>query len=249
MSKVRNDRPTWAGRIPRHKIAELYKKDAAGICDEVLIDEVGIGLLVRIEHIFRARDANSGLASCPICRCEIAHDFDPAFLLRCDACNWELVWAEYQKSFRGKHLIASGMSVFMKEYVEQYRAARTPQEKLILIDTLIHRYHWELEGGLTGPGARDLIGGKPGEVIDFLNHLSYGTSSNPEILSTRQDWLDKVRASRQKAAEAIRERDRRAEEKRQKAEEKTRRSALKQQARRAEATGRSHEGGIHDAEQ
>ena len=39
MARVRNDRPTWAGRIPRHKIAELYKKDALGICDEELIEK------------------------------------------------------------------------------------------------------------------------------------------------------------------------------------------------------------------
>ncbi|MDE2700663.1 MAG: hypothetical protein OXI23_17485, partial [Gemmatimonadota bacterium] len=55
------------------------------------------------------------------------------------------------------------------------RVARSVQEKMILIDTLIHRYHWELEGGLSGPGARDLIGGKPNEIIDFLNNLSYGS--------------------------------------------------------------------------
>ena len=249
MTRVRNDRPTWAGRVPRHKIAELYKKDALGIHDEELIDDVGIGLLVRIEHIFRAKNANSGTASCPLCRSEITHDFDPAFLLRCDSCNWELAWGEYQKSFKGKHLIAAGMTAFLKEYVEQYRAARSPQEKMILIDTLIHRYHWELEGGLTGPGARDLIGGKPGEVIDFLNRLSYGTSSSPEILSTREEWLEKVRASREKAASKIRERDRRAEEKRLKAEEKARRAGLKMQARRAAAAGQGHEGAIRDSEQ
>lgn len=32
---------------------------------------------------------------------------------------WELTWAEYQKSFRGKHLIASGMTAFLKEYVQK----------------------------------------------------------------------------------------------------------------------------------
>ena len=247
MTGTRNDRPTWAGRVPRHKIAELYKKDALGIHDEELIDEVGIGLLVRIEHIFRARDANSGLASCPFCRCEIVHDFDPAFLLRCDSCNWELAWGEYQKSFKGKHLIAAGMTAFLKEYVEKYRVARSPQDKMILIDTLIHRYHWELEGGLTGPGARDLIGGKPAEVIDFLNNLSYGTGSNPEILSTRQEWLDKVRASREKSAADAMERDRKMEDKIRRAKEKTRRSILKKKARRAELGGQTDAGEIHDA--
>ncbi len=246
MTQVRHDRPIWSGRIPRHKIAELYKKDALGICDEVLIDDVGIGLLVRIEHIFRARKANSGLACCPLCRREIPHNFDPAFLLRCESCNWELVWAEYQKSFRGKHLIASGMTSFLKEYAEKYRVARSPQEKLILIDTLIHRYHWELEGGLTGPGARDLIGGKPSEVIDFLNHLSYGTRSSPEVLSTRQEWLDKVRASREQHASAVKERELKAEKKRQKAEEKKRRDALKAKARQAGLADRSNAGQVHD---
>ena len=246
MARTRQNRPTWAGRVPRHKIAELYKKEALGICDEVLIDDVGIGLLVRIEHIFRARKANSGLANCPLCQSEIPHDFDPAFLLRCEACNWKLVWAEYQKSFQGKHLIASGMTSFLTEYVEQYRVARSPQEKMILIDTLIHRYHWELEGGLTGPGARDLIGGKPSEVIDFLNHLSYGTSSSPEILATREEWLDKVRKSRAQYASAVNERELKAEKKRQKAEEKNRRSILKAEARQAGRADRSNAGEVHD---
>lgn len=246
MAKTRHDRPTWAGRVPRHKIAELYKKEALGICDEVPIDDVGIGLLVRIEHIFRARNANSGLASCPLCQREISHDFDPAFLLRCESCNWELVWAEYQKSLQGKHLIASGMTAFLKEYVEKYRVARSPQEKLILIDTLIHRYHWELEGGLTGPGARDLIGGKPNEVIDFLNQLSYGTSSSPEILATRQEWLDKVRKSREQYAEAVQERALKEKKKRQKAEEKIRRGMLKAKAREAGPADRSNAGNVHD---
>ena len=77
MNQTRHDRPTWAGRVPRHKIAELYKKEALGICDEVLIDDVGIDLLVRIEHIFRARNANSGLARCPLCQREIAARLRP----------------------------------------------------------------------------------------------------------------------------------------------------------------------------
>ena len=77
MTKVRYDRPIWAGRIPRQKIAELYAKDAQGIRDEELINEVGIGLLVRIESIFQARDANSGLARCPHCQYPVSrHEFE-----------------------------------------------------------------------------------------------------------------------------------------------------------------------------
>ena len=143
------------------------------------------------------------------------------------------------------------MTVFLKEYVEKYRVARSPQEKLILIDTLIHRYHWELEGGLTGPGARDLIAGKPSEVIDFLNQLSYGTSSSPEILATRQEWLDKVRKSNEQYASAVKDRELLEEKKRQKAEDKKRRSILKAEARQAgrverSNSERSNAGEVHD---
>ena len=237
MTEVRHDSPIWTGRIPRQKIAELYAKDAQGIRDEELIDEVGISLLVRIENIFQARDANSGFARCPLCQRGIEHNFDKEFLLRCESCNWELTWAEYQKSFRGKHLIASGMTAFLKEYVQKYRAVRSVQDKMILIDTLIHRYHWELEGGLTGPGARDLIGGKPNEIIDFLNNLSYGAKSSPEILSTRQEWLDKVRTSQDQATSAATERSRKKDEKmrRERLKEKVREETLA--SRRKGGTG------------
>ena len=138
------------------------------------------------------------------------------------------------------------MTAFLKEYLEDYQVAKSPQQKMILIDTLIHRYHWELEGGLSGPGARDLIGGKPQDVIDFLNELSYGTKSNPEILATRQVWLDKVRTSRAQHAEAAQERQRKTEDRIRKAEEKTRRGILKKKACEAGPVGQDQEGAIHD---
>ena len=224
MTEVRYNRPIWAGRIPRQKIAELYAKDAQGIRDEELINEVGIGLLVRIESIFQARDANNGLARCPHCQRGLEHNFDKEFLLRCESCSWELTWAEYQKSFRGKHLIASGMTAFLKEYVQKYRVARSVQEKMILIDTLIHRYHWELEGGLTRPGATDLIGGRQHEIIDFLNKLSYGEKSSPEILANRAEWIQKVKKSQQ-------HRKTKREERQKKKEERERKKNLKRKVR------------------
>ncbi len=224
MTEVRYNRPIWASRIPRQKIAELYAKDAQGIRDEELINEVGIGLLVRIESIFQARDANNGLARCPHCQRGLEHNFDKEFLLRCESCNWELTWAEYQKSFRGKHLIASGMTAFLKEYVQKYRVARSVQEKMILIDTLIHRYHWELEGGLTRPGATDLIGGRQHEIIDFLNKLSYGEKSSPEILANRAEWIQKVKKSQ-------RHRKTKREERQKKKEERERKKNLKRKVR------------------
>ena len=71
-------------------------------------------------------------------------------------------------------------------------AAGTYGEKMILIDTLLHRYHWELEGDPGGPGAVGLIGGSRTEVIAFLNELTYGGGSTPGLQQTRTQWRKKL---------------------------------------------------------
>jgi len=222
--ETKQDRPVWAGRVQREKIALLYKKDGQGIVDEDLIEDVGIAFLARIAGIMKVGEALSGRAHCPYCEAVIHHQLDHHEILRCETCNWELSWGEYHKSFRGKQLAASGIKQFCSAFVEDYSRARSPQEKMILIDTLIHRYHWELEGGLSRSGAINLIGGKPAELVDFLNTLTYGEKSNPEILATREAWIQKVKKSRQqmKTKNAAR---------RQKTEEKGKRDLLKQKYR------------------
>ena len=76
--------------------------------------------------------------------------------------------------------------------VSRYAIARLYQQKLVLIDTLLHRYHWELEGEAGGPGAVGLIGGTRNEVIAFLNELSYGQHSSPGLEQNRAQWRKKL---------------------------------------------------------
>lgn len=230
----RHDVPRWEGRVPREKIARLYAADATGIPDEDLVEDVGIHLLARIQSIFKARAANSGTATCPVCDAEIEHDGHKETILRCTPCNWSLSWAEYHKSIRGKHLAAAGLGTFLQEYADGYPRAKSIKQKMILIDTLIHRYHWELEGGLTRPGATDLIGGRQNEILPFLNELTYGENSTPELLETREEWIAKVKQSREKSKE---KRSRRQDE----TAKRARRKELKQQVREQQIADRSAE--------
>ena len=183
--KPRHDRPTWASRVPREKIARLYATDAQGIVDEELIEDVGIGLFARIESIFKSREASAGQARCPLCDRQIDHDGMKDTILRCESCNWELTWDEYHKAKQGKHLAASGLTVFLQEFLQKYQTARSPKEKMVLIDTLIHRYHWELEGGLTRPGATDLIGGRQQKLWIFNAMAILGSGSNQQGTHSR----------------------------------------------------------------
>lgn len=229
-TEPRHDKPVWAKRVPREKIARLYATDAQGIVDEDMIEEVGIGFYARIESIFKAREASSGRAPCPLCERVIEHDGLKDTLLKCKPCNWELSWGAYHKTKQGKHLAAAGMTIFLKAFLQKYKYAKSPQEKMVLIDTLIHRYHWEIEDGLTRPGATDLIGGKQHEVIDFLNNLSYGEKSTPELLNNRAEWIQKVQKSRQrgKAKRAERQQKKEARDKKQRLKKQVRQQMLAQ---------------------
>jgi len=54
-------------------------------------------------------------------------------------CGWECSRAAYTKTFKYKKLHAGGMQPFLDEFVKKFPIARTSGEKMILIDTLIHK--------------------------------------------------------------------------------------------------------------
>ena len=65
---------------------------------------------------------------------------------------------------------------------------------MLLIDSLIHRFHWESENVVDGrPGATSLIEGKMKDIMAFLDGISYGDNIPPEIERTREEWRRKWR--------------------------------------------------------
>ncbi len=183
--------PSWAPRVPKHKIAQLYATDAKGIVDEELIDEVGYAIFARCKSILAATEAARGRAGCPKCKQIIKHSGGKEEILQCNSCQWQGSWKAYQKSYQHKQLSAGGMEQFFKEYVDQFPKTRRPREKMILIDTLIHRYHWEMTADISRPGAVNLISGRMRDVIDFLDKLSYGEKSTPTTKENKAAWRDK----------------------------------------------------------
>ena len=59
----------------------------------------------------------------------------------------------------------------------------------MLIDQLVHGFHWSLEHDPTRPVAVNLIQGRLGEVIAFLDSLSYGEESTPGTKEQREEWV------------------------------------------------------------
>ena len=199
MPEQPTDRPRWVGRVPRHKIARLYEQDAKGIVDEDLIDEIGISFLARCQSMMMADEVHEGKALCAGCDSIIYHSGKDE-MLRCPDCGWEIRWVDYANSARHKKLGLGGIEPFIREYLEQYPKAKTPRQKMIQIDNIIHRYHQELIGNAGRPSAVNLIGGKVWEVMDFLTTLAYSDQSTPGLQQNYNRWKKRGKSSLRKLA-------------------------------------------------
>ena len=198
-------KPRWSPKVAQHKLRRLYENDARGILDEVLLDDVGIGLFLRCRSMVAVHNVmHHGRIPCPAC----GHVFhqnrlslrDPATVLRCPACDWQLTWGEYHRTFQHQELMGLGGNPFILEYLEAWPAARTPREKLLLIDRLIHLWHHEEQRrayGLGRPTGVNLIEGSRKQVLAFLDTLTHGEHTTPELRDRLAAWRagwDEVKA-------------------------------------------------------
>ncbi len=134
----------WASRVNPVLIRRLYQTDARGIVDEELIDAVGFALYARCQSVLQATEAHAGRIICPECGSRVERDGVPwlkGAILDCASCGWHAPWEEYFKTYQHKHLVGGGAVGFHEEFVDRFRSATSPQEKMLAIDRLIHAYH------------------------------------------------------------------------------------------------------------
>ncbi len=204
------DELQWGPRVSKQKIRRLYESDAAGIYDEALIDDVGITLLVRCRHILQIRAAGRGRVTCPRCARQRVHTVieraphgrgrgsrgDPRDeVITCPVCGWRITWGAYRTSYKRKQLSAGGAVSAFQRFVDAYPKARTPREKMLVIDRLIHEFHYSLKdrpGQPTRPVATNLIEGKTTDIEPFLDELAYGTAWPGEAEERRQTWRREI---------------------------------------------------------
>ena len=186
----------WSPRVPKLKLRRLYEQACQGIWDEALIDDVGMTLLLRCRDILNIHRAKTQrVVACP--RCDRngvetliprGHSRDGA--LRCSACGWELTWPAYQRTFKRRQLNPGGAVRYFEEFVRQYQRARTPVEKLLAIDRVVHEFHYSAKNEPerpTRPAGVNLIVGDLEDVVAFLDALS-GLNLPQDIAATHADW-------------------------------------------------------------
>jgi hypothetical protein len=181
--------PVWSPRLRKVQISRLYQSCGRGLLDEELIDDVGFSLYSRCKSMLQVSEAIRGNPPCPSCGATAKLDEDPTPFARCANCGWICPWSLYQKTYKRKGLFAGGLEPFVKDFVRKFPATDSYRERVVLIDSLIHRFHWESAGTADGrPGATSLIEGKMKDIVAFLDRLNYGDDIPPEIERTREEW-------------------------------------------------------------
>ena len=176
--------PEAAPRVRRAQIERFYRTCGEGLLDKETIEDVGVSLYARCQSML-------GNLNCPDCSAPLQRH---SRSLRRGGCAWECTWSEFRQTTGGKHLSPGRMRPFIAEYVQQYATAKTLGEKIVLIDTLIHRFHGELLGGNT-PGAYNLIEGDISDVPTFLDRITYGEHMPDEVAEGRESWRQRLRGA------------------------------------------------------
>lgn len=184
--------PPWAPKLPQRLIARLYLADSRGIVDEELLDEVGYGLFARCESMLIVTEASRGSVRCPGCGQTITHTNNPKDLLKCRKCKWQKSWQAYKRAYKGRHLHAGGIEPFVREYFEQFPRAKDARRKMLLIDGLLHRWHWENMSNADKASASNFLEGSHDDVVAFLNALTYNQDSTPGLSDSWQEWQEKA---------------------------------------------------------
>jgi ribosomal protein L37AE/L43A len=180
--------PTWAPRVRKNQIERLYKGSANGVIDEALVDEVGHGLYARCQSMLEVTEIRTtGRPRCPECSAVLPQRTWAANeMLRCPSCAWMCTARAYDKTYSRKNLGTGGLDDSIREFMKRFESTRSYGEKLVLIDTLIHLFHWSSDQGR--PLATALIEGDMKGTMAFLDRLSYDDNVPEDVNRTRAEW-------------------------------------------------------------
>ncbi len=182
--------PRWAPRVSKGKIERLYRGSTNGVLDEDIIDDVGYAIYARCESMLEVTEiVRTGRPHCPECETVCpSRNWQPNEEIVCPACEWRCPVSVYNKTHSRKNFGTGGLDKQIREFMNGFKSARSYGDKVVLIDTLIHWFHWG--STQSRPLATALIEGSMKTTMAFLDKLNYGDSL-PNVQKTREEWRRK----------------------------------------------------------
>ena len=160
----------WPKKLDIDKLNKLYMLDAKGIHDEILADEIGLTLYLRCKYGKEDMERmENNVIRCHGCGSELAGKSD----FRQCSCGRQYSYREYRRSFRRNNMPTGAAAHIFEAFIKQWDAAKSYNEKIVLIDTLLHEFHLSLISGVTHrPVAMNFIDGTRSHVEQIINNLA-----------------------------------------------------------------------------
>ncbi len=208
----------WAPKVSLSKIRQLYLQEARGLEDEAIVDEVGTLLYQRCASILEFTEATRGRVQCKRCARSRVKTLIPRVsnstseMLKCPVCGWQVRWRVYlqEAGKSGGNLHVGHAEAAFVRFVQDYPGCQDSRQKILAIDLLIHEFHWmllednrEAPEIIAGkPAGLNLLQGSTNQILEFLNELTYGEKTAPELLANREWWLAQRSMRAQKTVRA-----------------------------------------------
>ena len=160
----------WPNKLNIQKLKQLYMLDAKGIQDTVLADAIGLTLYLRCKYGKEDMDRmENGVIRCHNCGNEIAGDGD----FRQCGCGYQYSYREYRRSYRRNNMPSGSAAKIFIKFIADWDRAKSYQEKMILIDGLLHEFHLCMISGARGRTvAMNFIDGTHKRVEGVINELA-----------------------------------------------------------------------------
>jgi hypothetical protein len=169
----KSERITWSPRIRPVLIKRLYDSDALGLQDDELCNDVGVRLYMRCQTVLMvSRDE----VACPRCGTIFRINTgtkDAVTTCPEPGCGWQTTRSDYHESWSKKRIWGANALPAFEEFYSRFSSALPYRDKMVLIDQLIHSFHWSLQEKLPARAtANNLIEGEHDQVVEFLDKLT-----------------------------------------------------------------------------
>lgn len=160
----------WPSKLDIGKLKRLYILDAKGIQHMELADEIGLALYLRCKYGKEDMERmERGIIRCHNCESELKGTED----FRQCACGFQYSYREYRRSYRGNNMPSGAAAEIFERFIHDWSLADSYQQKIILIDTLLHEFHRSLVSGAAHrPVAINFIDGTKKRVEAVIRDLS-----------------------------------------------------------------------------
>lgn len=161
----------WSDKLDIYKLKKLYQLDARGAYDEFLADEIGLTLFLRCKYGKSDMELmEKNQIRCHGCNRVLDGETD---FRQCE-CGYQYSYREYRRSFRRNNMPTGAAEKTFDNYMKRWSVAKSYNEKIILIDTLLHAFHLSLVSGATHrPVAMNFLDGTREQVERVISHLAY----------------------------------------------------------------------------